>query len=279
MQITETMKFCPKCRRFYDDENLAFCQTDGLPLIKLNQQSELWTEGEKAIEATRETVRKKTRIQKLKRFSKILVATLMTMMVISVVAMNIYIYLPTKENEKAENQTPLPSPLPTDETKIIAETPSPEMSETPQITPSPTVTPDKTPTVSPTPTASKTPTPSPTATIVKEKTPTPVCSFDVRQRESVAIKNSYASVWQSRIEEERSAVINQYKNQNAAVELTVLWEKVDFVFEPDCKTAKALVPYFWTIFPQSPAGRKSVPIELPARQKTFTCRKSGSWKC
>ncbi len=106
------MKYCPKCRSFYDDANLAFCQTDGVPLIRLNQSSELWTEGTEAIKTTREIAGKQFRIQKLKRFAKILVTTLITTLVIIETVRIIDFNPPTNEVEKAENIKPSESVAP-----------------------------------------------------------------------------------------------------------------------------------------------------------------------
>lgn len=253
------MKFCPKCRSFYDDESLAFCRTDGVPLVKLNQSNELWAEGRSAVETSRQIIQKQTRRQKLKRISRVLITTVMMIMVISVVAMNIYIYTPPKEKEKVENITP---------SATIEPSVSPKPAETPIVinSPSPTVSPSPRPTISPSPTKSATPEITPTPT----KTPI-ICS--TKQEEAV-IRNFNVSIWRNKILPEKSAVLaKNLKTPAVRADAELGLTEVSAQVSPDCKQAAVFVKYKWTI---SQINHPPIPIE---GNRTFSCRKEGIWKC
>lgn len=101
LELKTFMKHCPKCQSFYEDANLAFCLADGIPLVEINQSNALWNEGTKAVSHSRQIIAKQMRTQKLIRISKLLVTVLIMIMVISVVAMRIYIYTNPPE-KKAE---------------------------------------------------------------------------------------------------------------------------------------------------------------------------------
>ncbi len=254
------MKFCPKCQSFYDDESLAFCLADGIPLVKLNQSDELWSEGSNAVENSRQIHQKQIRRQKLKRFSRILITTVMIIMVISVIAMNIYIYTPPSEDEKVENITPTPT---------IEPSISPELLSTPNVisTPVSTITPLPNTTISPTPTKSPTPKLSPTVT----NSPA-ICS---PQKEEAIIRNFNISIWRKKILPEKPVVLEKYLKEHAVRAEADLGfvEQISVKVSSDCKTATVFVPYVWTILP---TARAPFPVK---GNRTFSCNKDGSWKC
>lgn len=273
------MKYCPKCQSFYDDAALAFCLADGIPLVEINQSNALWNEGAEAVSHSRQVFRQQIRKEKLIRISKLLVTVLIMILVISVVAMKIYINLPTKPDEKAQNISPSPTISPKIEPTIqIAAEQTPLPTVSPKETASPSRTPITTESVTPTPTVTATPTATPTTT------PTPIPPGDpcIHQliNERPKLLNSNASFFRSSIERERGAIIQEYqrtRRKSAAAEPTLLRESVSF---DGCYKAKVTMPYFWTIIPQTPVGAVKEPnIILPTKQKSFSCQKSGGWKC
>lgn len=254
------MKFCPKCRSFYDDESLAFCLADGIPLVKLNESDELWTEGSKAVETSRIIIQKQTRRQQLRRISRILITTLIIIMVISVIAMNIYVYTPSSEDEKVENITP---------TSTIEPNNTPELLSTPNLisTPVSTITTLPAPTISRSPTKPPTPKFSPTVT----NSPTS-CS---PQNEEAIIRKFNVSIWRNKILPEKPVVLEKNLKEHAVradAELGFV-EQIRVKVSFDCKTATVFVPYIWTILPTARA-----PFSVTGN-RTFSCNKNGSWKC
>ena len=241
------MKFCPKCRNFYDDALLVFCQRDGIPLVNINQSSELWTEGRNAIESSQKIIKKQTRIQKLQRIAKILVTTLLTMMVITVVAMNITISpLPTT-NEKAVNITPSASVEPT-----ISSTSSPKTTKT-------------------------TPTPK------KSETPNPKCSTE---EITSSIKDSYYKDWKTNILLDEGSFKEKFitmngipleRQKSVEVDLNFETENITVAPNPDCISAIANLTFSWTLQPID--GLKFKTESLPDT-KSYQCNKVGNkWIC
>ncbi|HMS41295.1 MAG TPA: hypothetical protein PKE69_13780 [Pyrinomonadaceae bacterium] len=276
------MKFCPKCRSFYDDAGLAFCFADGIPLVEINQSNALWNDGNRAVETSRRIIQKQTRRQKITRISRILIMSVMMILVISVIAMNIYINLPPKTDEKVVNILPSPTISPTVEPTaqtIIEQIPSPTTSPTESISPSPI--PSPTPTVSPTTTETPSPTKTPTIT-PKPTTPIPPGDPCIPQfaNERPILLNRNASFFLSSIERERGEIIQEYQRKHrkpATAELTL--SNTNALYR-SCFKADVIVSYFWTIIPQSAVGAvKEQNITLPTKQKSFSCQKSNGWSC
>ena len=94
------MKYCPKCRDYYEDEFLRFCLKDGVPLSSVSQLTEQWNQGKEIIRQTQKRIQKEIRRQKLKRILIMLITTILVMMVVSVMALQTWIY--THPNEVAE---------------------------------------------------------------------------------------------------------------------------------------------------------------------------------
>src|ERR1051325_11040173 len=55
------MRACPKCGAYYADDSLAFCLSDGTPLVNVNPDSERWNEGSRVIKQKEEGLRKQKR--------------------------------------------------------------------------------------------------------------------------------------------------------------------------------------------------------------------------
>jgi hypothetical protein len=140
--IIEMMRVCPKCGDYYADASLAFCLSDGAPLISVSPTSERWSEGARVIEEKAKALKKEKRKLKWRRMivSMMAIATLVVM----VVAINSFIYV---ESSREENVVALPS---TPET-APAEPVGPITPSTTGAT-SPTLPTNSTPTVTPTPT-------------------------------------------------------------------------------------------------------------------------------
>ena len=194
------MKFCPKCRSFYDDAGLAFCLADGIPLVEINQSNALWAEGNEAVSTSRRIIENQTRRQKLKRISRILITTVMIILVISVIAMNIYLNFPTNEDEKAKNITPSP----TKEMPVIVEA-----------TPSPTSR------------ATATPTPKTKSSLIDEddeeddkkdddKDDQPQCSKYDEESIRTIISGKYFAQWQTAVTKKSEAGRKEFANKNNA---------------------------------------------------------------
>ncbi len=278
----QAMKYCPKCRSFYEDANLAFCLADGIPLVEMKQSDALWNEGAEAVSHSRQVFRQQMRKEKLIRISKLLVTVLIMILVISVVAMKIYINLPTKPDEKAQNISPSPTISPKIEPTIqITDEQTPLPTVSPNETASPTLTPTPTPSVTPTKTVTVTPTPTPTVTPPRTPTPIPpdpcIPQF---ANERWFLVNKNESFFRSSIEREKAEIIKEYQikyRKTATAELTLTDTYASYI---SCFKAGVTVSYFWTIILQSAVGAVKEPnIILPTKQKSFSCEKGRGWTC
>lgn len=266
------MKFCPKCRSFYKDANLAFCLTDGIPLVEINQSNSLWSEGTNAIETSHKIAFKKARRQKFAKISRTLVMMILLVMVISVVAMNIYVNFPNKVNEIAESSTPSPMPSFTPkqaETAIVETSPSPTQTAT--NTPSPT--PTKMPSLTPTKTAS--PSPSPKETIF-----TPVCPAN---EVTAFIRKNYFERWQGVLRrkipefQERFATENNIKINNTRGELFFEDYFINAVPSKNCQSANVTIKFTFVI---SPIQAQQVNTKMYRFDEPKKCTRNGSgWVC
>lgn len=268
------MKYCPKCRSFYDDASLAFCLADGIPLVEINESDSLWNEGSNAIETSRKIVIKQVRRQKFAKISRILVMMMLIAMAITVVAMNIYVNIPTKKDEIVANISPTPTIMPT-----VAPTSRTNTEQTPLPTISPTQTPSPTETLTETVTPTKTPviTPKPT-------TPFPPGDPCIHQQviERPNLLKSNASFFRSIIERDKGEVIGEYQRMRrkpATAEAILQIDNTTVTFKNCNSAAEIIVPYFWRISPQSPAAVKEPSVDLPTKQKRFSCQKGRIWVC
>lgn len=112
------MRHCPKCRSFYDDEQLRFCLQDGVPLVDVNQSDELWREGTDFVRDAQRRLVHRIRVERLKRTVSILITTVLVIMVVSVITMKTWIYLsePDKKIDQNVEQTISLTTLPSPET-------------------------------------------------------------------------------------------------------------------------------------------------------------------
>jgi hypothetical protein len=99
------MRLCPKCGDYYADTLLAFCLTDGMPLLNVDPTSENWSEGARVIEEKENALRKQKRKLKWRRVLLSAMTMMIVTMVVLVVAANSIIYLKPK-------QAPTPTPTP-----------------------------------------------------------------------------------------------------------------------------------------------------------------------
>jgi hypothetical protein len=123
------LKICPKCRRFYDDADLRFCLNDGVPLIFADEK--LKPEGIAKIRVEKNLLRREMRLRQIKNVVSILVTTVLTIMIISVIVINTWLYLNPEEKDTAKIQNPTPtieiSPMPTIKNSI---SPAPQTKRT-----------------------------------------------------------------------------------------------------------------------------------------------------
>lgn len=263
------MKYCPKCRNFYDDAGLAFCLTDGIPLIEIDKANALWTEGAKAVETSQKIVSKQVRRQKFSKIAKILVTMMLIAISIYVVAMNIYVNIPTKGDEIAEKSTPSPTATPKQvEILIFEDTPTPTQSPTATRLPSPT------PTKTLTPTPTKTPLPSPSATIIEIVCP--------KAEITAFILNNNFERWHEKI----NAAIPRFKQDYAENnQISVKYTRENFIFDKsyitvtptkDCQKASVNIRYSIVISPIN----SEVRAKLYPGNETLVCTKKGNkWIC
>jgi hypothetical protein len=179
------MFICLKCRTFYSEDSARFCLKDGLPLARVDQTSDLWHEGAEAVRKTRSVLKRQLRLQKLKRVISVSITTTLVIMVVSVMALNSYVYLnPAIEMPLPSSPSAALLPPQASETPDVEESPTPAPSEeTPSRTPdkasvpespkpisSPVIAFDSHPSGTPMPTPRLVETPQPTP----QTTPTPV---------------------------------------------------------------------------------------------------------
>ncbi len=265
------MRFCPKCRTFYDDADLNFCLKDGVPLVNIKENDNLWREGTEVIQQTKYQIRREIFKKQFKKIVSILITTILIVMIISVITINSWIYLNPPEKEIVQNDKPFPKPEPT-----IEILPSPSG----QKTVSPTPTPKKTPT----PTTTPTPTPKEKDKDIEK----PVCLPNEKAISQNQILATYGKSWrdkfladrvsvkQSRISElekecDKIKVPNECKNfvKNTQAELSEQAKTQSVIASSDCQTATANVTFDWTTFtPQFPSKTIS-------RTKRFSYRKQG----
>ena len=107
------MRFCPKCRTFYDDADLKFCPNDGVPLVAVNEKNDLWTEGLESIRETKTRISRETRKKQIKKIVTLLITAILTVMIISVITINGWLYFNPPEEEIVQNDFPSPTVSPT----------------------------------------------------------------------------------------------------------------------------------------------------------------------
>ena len=184
------LNFCPKCRSFYSDADLRFCLNDGVPLIAVSENENLRREGEDFIRRAERRIERETFRKQIRKIVSITITTTLTILVISVITINSWLYLNPETMETAKNETIQPEPQPTVQVsaepepsvEVPAETgstngePSPEITGTPTPEPSPTSESFPSPSSPPTIKIINTPLPPPTETPVSIPitTPTPI---------------------------------------------------------------------------------------------------------
>lgn len=262
------IRACPKCGDYYADASLAFCISDGTPLVSVDPHSESWSAGARVIEVKEQALRKEQRQLKRRRVLMSMMTMLMATMLVSVLVVNTYIYF----NPKLE-------------VVALAEPSTPALTPD-SINPQMPVKPDEpVPTPSPSPTATLKPSPTPTPT----PSPSPTCSRADESREREVIVRKYGVAWRQSITGDGSTIISRSINagklppraEYAPPKLGAL--KYETAFAKVCTESLVTVRYAWEISYQElnpgavPKPPKAVPI---AQEKKFRCLKTGeTWRC
>lgn len=118
------MRFCPKCRAFYDDEALEFCLNDGILLVEINRSDKLWEQGGRAIGETKSIIRRQMFRQSLKKILSTAITTVLVIMTVIVTITSSWIYLNPEEKVNPENSI-IAAASPTVE-KSLPQTPTPK---------------------------------------------------------------------------------------------------------------------------------------------------------
>ena len=252
------MNICPKCKRFYDDEQLRFCLADGSPLVAVGRNETNWEVGESALRVVKQVAKRETAIQWIKQIVWTVITTVIVVSVIYVVVMNTWIYFggpekyfPKTVDESTPTPTELPSPTPT---------PTPERMDLP----TPTPTPDK---------DRRSPTPTPYNKEPRTPTPTPLaCNVG---KESDEIRRNYASYFFERIKAMQPWLAKQYMTQERqGVLVLVTLNNFQLNISPDCRSASVTHPFQAIIFNRN--GKQNAPIDM---KKGFSCNKDRRWRC
>jgi hypothetical protein len=283
------MRICPKCRNFYADATLKFCPADGVPLAGIDPTSNLWPKGTEAVRQTARRIQKQIRRQKLKRVVSMTVTTVLAVMVVSVVALNSYIYLNPEEKEIAQALPSTPTPV----IDTVSETATPGVEETPSPTPVSWV--DAifgTPTPTPTPDGGGggpplTPTPSPRETSTPPLTPTPTppptpsgCSFGDKGLAILAIRSGYFNAWKNEIrgteEGAKKRFYSESKYPALVAEASLSFSMFSPAIVPDneCKTASVTINYAWRVVNTEGENKKY------GGSRSYQCvNNGGKWAC
>jgi hypothetical protein len=302
------MRLCPKCRTYFDDSLLRFCTNDGMPLVSIDQSSELWQEGSDFIRETNHQIQREIRRTLIKKVISILITTVVITSIISVITLQSWIYSYPEEAAKIRGEK-TPQPLATPEITVVA-TPEFDRSPTPEnavntestpVLPTPIIkktpktdTPINSPDVkiTPIPTVAKTPEQLPAdkpkvVTINKNTnlkvSPTPtvnVCMASDQQRYAEEIKRSYSSFWKQKIMSQESRLFEKYlKDQKfrQGAQLSVYQAGITVNVDAKCETATATVPIAWTVYSTKQAFLSET--KTVNGSESFTCRRGKIWSC
>lgn len=91
------IRFCPKCRAFYEDEALEFCLNDGILLVEISRTDKLWEQGGRAIGETKSIIRRQMFRQSLKKILSTAITTFLVIMTVVVTITSSWIYLNPEE--------------------------------------------------------------------------------------------------------------------------------------------------------------------------------------
>jgi len=204
--VNTILKFCPKCNGFSDDEDLRFCLADGVPLVALDRTDDKWTEGDEVVRQERQRLRREVRRSTIKRALSTLVTTVLIVMVVTVVALNVWIYLGETGDEGLQEYVAAQTLLPGGDADIE---PVPPGGSTPVTKPTPRTetTPEIPPAVSPSASPQETgPSPAPSPTVIAPKQ----CSAETRHRAEQRVEAEYGNSWRAQFLSTRETVRNKY---------------------------------------------------------------------
>jgi cytoskeletal protein RodZ len=122
-----TLRTCPKCSAYYEDELLAFCLVDGMPLIGVAPGSESWSKGTRVIEEkTKASIKQQRRL----KWRRIVLSAMTTLMLTMVVARSFTVEIIPAKTVPALAAAPSPSPSPAFSALLTtSESPSPTKAE------------------------------------------------------------------------------------------------------------------------------------------------------
>lgn len=299
------MKFCPKCRNFYSDAGLRFCLKDGVPLVAVGKNENLRREGEDFTNRNEQRIKRETFRKQIRKVVSITVTTILTILIISVLTSNSWLYFNPEEIETAKTETPQPEPQPSIEDSselqssvemagesIPSNEPSPEIIKTPTPTmPTPTPPPPIKiiePPLTPPPPAPPPP-PLPPTPPLPPAPPTPpppkMCTEAEKSSATSYIKDNYFNTWRDEILPQKAEVqrdiisANNLKKDSFSVELKFSKDNIVVTVFPDCQNASVTIKVLWVVTPKPQIKIKV----LPPRRNTslpYKCRKTGSvWRC
>lgn len=260
------IKYCRKCKNFYDDELLKFCLNDGSPLAQIDQTYEIWKEGINKILQTKKLIRRETRKNQIKKIISILITSILIIMVISVVTLWSWVYVNKPEVEiQKEISIPIAEPSPSSTTEILLvdlETPTPTPPPTPETSPSITPLKSLTPQISPTNISNM-----------------PICNDKEKLKiKNYLEKNYFGIFFQSVVNVEKDKPIVYFKQkypfllQREFTAYPSLGVSINIV---DCSNPKVQVNYSFL-----PSIKLDINIEPYKNSLTLDCKKkNNNWAC
>ena len=288
------MRACPKCGAYYADDSLAFCLSDGTPLVNVNPSSERWNEGSQVIKQKAERLRKQKRTLKWRWIVASAITALMLTLAIAgsfTVETTVVVYKisgrVTSESKPLSNVkinlegSKLASvwtdangyytfsDLPVGGSYTI--TPLAPMSFKPSSRVFNNLRSDESADFFIQNDATPTPTPTPTPTT----TPTPECS----EADQISALKSLEPGWRGQLQREQARIIKENAPDIEKAEAGL--ERIDFQysFPKPCATAMVTVIYTWRVsWPATPVSLgKSKNVTKETR---FICRKlPDGWSC
>lgn len=244
------IRVCPKCGDYYAGEEFTFCLTDGMPLANVIPNGPAWSNGLRVVEDKRRVLKQTRRRLRLRRMFMTVTTVLMTMLILSVAAVNGWIYL---RRETAPTRSPV----------VSSSLPVREPSPTGQLLP---LSPDSLlflPSPSPSPSHSPSPSPSPR----RSATPA-VCPPAEMARAREMIISALHGKTQA---EEKSPYLGPGR---PPADVTLSEFNYQLKFNKSCNEVVATVRYLLRVI-----GPATPYINSP-RSRSFGCMKThGSWIC
>ena len=243
------IRVCPRCGDYYTGEEFTFCLADGTPLANVIPNGPAWSNALRVVEEKRRVFKRTQRRLKVRRMFMTVTTVVMTMSILSVAAVNGWVYL-----------KPGPDTAPTRSPVVSSSLPPREPPPTGLLLPPPPgsllVLPSPSP--SPSPSVSHSPSPSPSA-----------CSQEEKARARKAIIGTVNGRAQVR---EKSQYVGPGR---PPADVTLSEFKYEIKFNKSCDAAYATVSYLLRVI-----GPATPLINNSPRSQTFSCWKiRGAWIC